>query len=149
TDGFKIGVLWYHVNSESELENLMKSIEHFPRCKNTVILKYLIPTSKLLSLPPMEEMHVLFRIPIDSNQFIYLISLHKLIHFYYATVTVNGVELKQIIKMILSESRERTVRVIVDASMLFNWLRSEGFNESSKAGESSREFELVKLPDEN
>ncbi|GMR33733.1 hypothetical protein PMAYCL1PPCAC_03928, partial [Pristionchus mayeri] len=104
---------------------------------------------KLLSLPPMEKIFMEFRIPqVNADQFLHLLSLHKFIHFYYSSVVINGDELKRAMEMISTEIRERAARVRLNATMVSNWLRSEGFSDSSKAGDTCREFELVKIPDE-
>ncbi|GMR33054.1 hypothetical protein PMAYCL1PPCAC_03249, partial [Pristionchus mayeri] len=150
TDCFEINLLRFHVKSELELENSMQLIDQFPRSKYAITLKFQISLDKLMSLPPMEEMQILFRKPLNSAQLFQLISLHKVIYCYHATVDVNWAELKQAMEMISSEPRERTVRLCLDSSTVSNWLRLEGFSESSKAGDSCRKFqiELAKIPDD-
>ncbi|GMR51044.1 hypothetical protein PMAYCL1PPCAC_21239, partial [Pristionchus mayeri] len=148
TDGFEIRVLWFHINSETELQNSMRVIEIFPRTNYTFILKFQITIDKLIALPPLEEMHIIVRLSLNSDQFLQLISRHKLVHCYYASVTVNWRELKQAMKMISTQTRDRTARLCLDAAVVSNWLKSEGFSESSKVGDACREFELIRLPDQ-
>ncbi|GMR51045.1 hypothetical protein PMAYCL1PPCAC_21240 [Pristionchus mayeri] len=149
-DGFEINVLRFHVNSENELDNSMACIDRFPRSNYAFILKCQTSTAKLMTLPPLEELHITCRIPLNSDQFLQLISIHKLVHCaYYASVTINWSELKQAMEMISAETRQRTARVCLDATMISNWLKSEGFSESSQVGDISREFELIRYKVEN
>ncbi|GMR51046.1 hypothetical protein PMAYCL1PPCAC_21241 [Pristionchus mayeri] len=100
-----------------------------------------------MSLPPIEALHMEYRIPINSDQFIHLISHHKFIHFSYAPVSIDWEELKRAIEKISSESRDRTVQLSINATILSAWLRNEGFSEISKCGNNCGGFQLVKPPD--
>ncbi|GMR61935.1 hypothetical protein PMAYCL1PPCAC_32130, partial [Pristionchus mayeri] len=99
-NGFEIGVLWCHVNNETELDNSMKCIDHFPRSKYIFIIMFEIAMDKLMALPPSEELQMTFRIPLNSDQLLQLISLHKLVRCYHACVTINWTELKQAMEVV-------------------------------------------------
>ncbi|GMS91423.1 hypothetical protein PENTCL1PPCAC_13598, partial [Pristionchus entomophagus] len=118
-------------------------IADFPKSMYTIFLQFLPDVDELLSLPPMEQMHIIGRGQILAKTFFQLISSHKLMHIYRESVSFNWHELKHAMKMISSDSRERTARVIVLNETMVGWLRSAGFTESTMSGAICEGFELI------
>ncbi|GMS91422.1 hypothetical protein PENTCL1PPCAC_13597, partial [Pristionchus entomophagus] len=140
---FEIELVRLYVVTEQQSFNARQLIADFPRSKYTVYLQHMPPVDKLLSLPPMEEMHAIGRGTIPVEAFFQLIAAHNVLKIYRESVVINWEELKQAMKIISSDSREKTANLIVFNASMVKWLRSEGFTESTRPGQSCRRFELI------
>ncbi|GMS98294.1 hypothetical protein PENTCL1PPCAC_20469, partial [Pristionchus entomophagus] len=76
--------------------------------------KYLPQQEILLTLPQMEEMHILNRREVPAELFLHLITTHKLVHLHNMNDTCRMIgwrKLKQAMEMISANESEQTVRL--------------------------------------
>ncbi|KAF8365729.1 hypothetical protein PRIPAC_83558, partial [Pristionchus pacificus] len=149
TEQFTIGVLRMHVNTQAMFERSLQLISAHPISEYIAYFHYLPEMEQLLALPAMKEMHIVAHTEISADVFLQLIKIHSHVHFYRKTVAMVWSELKQSMKIISTETRDRNARLVLTATTITNWLKSEGLKESAKPGDIFGQFEFISSPTED